>query len=179
MCLGSKAGPQVVGHKKPFHFIAQAVKISDSLNLSPMQPWMSPWGSRPPTSPPLRHCSSGTHHCRRWRAMSLSSHTTQVRWGSVSAHLYLISLGGQQLVRSRAVPHPQTPAPPLQVPWQVLSTAPHQAPEHSSPHIRGLGPSRFADWPTSSSPGASKHPSHRNPYLKGKKISGKYRDWEK
>lgn len=42
-------------------------------------------------------------------------------------------LGGQQLAHGRAVPHPQMPAPPMQVPWHVLSTAPHQASEHGCP----------------------------------------------
>lgn len=78
-----------MGHKKPFQFIAQSLNASDCLNLSPVQPWMPPWGSRPPTSPPPRRCCSGTHRCRRWRATSSSSPAMQVRWGSTSAHLHL------------------------------------------------------------------------------------------
>lgn len=54
-----------------------------------MQPWMPPWGSQPPISPPPRHCCSGTHHCQMWRATSWSSLPVQVCWGSTSAHLHL------------------------------------------------------------------------------------------
>lgn len=149
-----------MGHKKPFQFIAQALNVSDCLNLSPMQPWMSPWRSQPPTSPPLRHCSSGTHRCRRWRAMSSSSPATQVRCGSISAHLYLFSSEGQQLVHRRAVPHPQTPAPPLQVPWQVLSTAPSKPLSMVVPTARDWDPSALLTGPQAAAQGqASTHPT--------------------
>lgn len=50
-----------------------------------MQPWMSPWGSQPPTSLPLRRCCSGTRRCRRWKTTSSSLHVVQVHQGSVPA----------------------------------------------------------------------------------------------
>lgn len=106
-----------MGHKKPFQFVAQSLNASDSLNLSPMQLWMPLWGSQPPTSPPLRHCCSGTHHCQRWKATSSSSPAAQVCqnpvplchklfWGSISAHLYLFPIpkpGAQQVPSTEGV----------------------------------------------------------------------------
>lgn len=179
-----------MGHKKPFQFIAQPLNASDSLNLSPMQPWMPPWGSQPPMSPPPRCCCSGTRHYQRWRATSSSSPATQVRrnpatlchklcWGSISAHLHFSPIPKP---RARWVPSTEGggkepllregsswqvaglyPIPRHQLlPRRSHGSTPHQASEHGSPHRRGLGSPRFTNWPTSSNPGATKYPSHRN-----------------